>query len=236
MEIEKKTDLEYSLRAMTERIPEISGATVVLVGSFNPMIFQPAWFARQELLGQAEADAAEIKVIVPQVAHFETERFAVQVTSERFIVSSKPSVNPAPIGDLVRGVFFILEHTPANALGINHHMHFGTGSSEIWHKIGDTLAPKDIWREVLEDGRPGLLTMTIQTEKESPKGALFRVKVESSSQIPLGIYFETNEHYPSPEKEPLSGLMDILGKRWEESHGYASKVANHVLTRAGANG
>jgi hypothetical protein len=48
---------------MAELIPEISGGTVVLLGSFNPKIFQPEWFARQKLLPQAEADASEIKVI-----------------------------------------------------------------------------------------------------------------------------------------------------------------------------
>lgn len=232
--IEMKTVLDYSPHLMPDRIPEISGATVVLVGSFNPTIFQPAWFAKQELLRQAEADSADIKVIIPQVTHFETERFALQVTNERFAISSKPSANQAPIADLVRGTFFVLEHTPVNAMGINHHMHFDMKSEEAWHKIGDTLAPKDIWRSVLEGRRPGLLSMTIQSEQEEPKGALFRVKVEPSTQIRFGIYFETNEHYPAPETQRLPGLMDILGRRWEESHNYASKIAEHILAGAGA--
>lgn len=216
---------------MPERIPEISGATIVLVGSFNPKIFQPEWFARQGLLPQPEADAAEIKLIVPQISHFETERFLIQVTEQQFIAATKPNANPAPLRDLVQGAFFILEHTPVTAMGLNCQMHFSMDSELSWHKVGDRLAPKEGWNEVLE-GRPGLLSMTILSNKETPKGAQFRVKVESSVQIPLGVYFETNEHYPAPELEPLKGLMDILTNRWEEAQIYASRVVNHILTWA----
>jgi hypothetical protein len=135
---------------MAQQIPEISGSIIVLVGSFNPKIFQPEWFARHELLPQGEADAAEIKLIVPQVCHFETERFIVQVTEQQFLAATKPNANSAPLRDLVQGAFFILEHTPVSAMGLNSAMHFATGGEEHWHRIGDKLAPKDMWNEVLE--------------------------------------------------------------------------------------
>ncbi len=219
---------------MPDLIPEISGGSVVLVGSFNPKIFQPQWFARQELLPQAEADAAEIKVIIPQVSHFDTERFSIQVTDDRFVATSKSSASPAPLRDLVGGTFFILEHTPVSAMGLNYHMHFAMGSEERWHEVGDRLAPKEPWKEILE-GRPGLLSMTIVTQKDAPKGAQFRVKVEPSTQVKLGVYFETNEHYPATaEAEPLKALMGILGERWEEAQIYATRVVNHILTWTGA--
>jgi len=216
---------------MPDPIPEISGGTIVLLGSFNPKIFQPEWFARQQLLPQAEADASDIKLIVQQVSHFETERFVVQVTEERFLASSKPSANSVPLRDLVQGTFFILEHTPVTAMGLNYQMHFAMESEKTWHQVGDKLAPKEGWNGVLE-GRPGLLSMTILTQKEEPKGAQFRVKVEPSLQVQHGIYFETNEHYPAPEEEGLKGLMDILGQRWEGAQTYASRVVNHILAWA----
>jgi hypothetical protein len=214
---------------MADLHPEISGATIVLLGSFNPSIFQPQWFVRQNLLPEKEAEAAETKVIVPQITHFETERFVVQVVQERFVASSKPNTNSGPLRDLVQGTFFVLEHTPLRALGLNFAKHFPMGSEENWHRIGDKLAPKEGWNEVL-DGRPGLRSLTILTNKTEPKGALFTVKVEPSLQVKYGVYFETNEHYPAPETEPLKGLMDILAVRWEEAEAYASRVANHILT------
>jgi hypothetical protein len=158
----------------------------------------------------------------------------VQVIQERFTVSSKPNANPAPLRDLVQGTFFILEHTPISAMGLNFHMHYGMGSLDNWHQLGDRLAPKDGWKQVLE-GRPGLLSMTILTEKKEPKGAQFRIKVESSTLVQLGVYFETNEHYPSPETDGLKGLMEILGGRWEEAQAYGKRVVNHILDWAAAS-
>jgi hypothetical protein len=136
---------------MPLRLPEIDAASVVLVGSFNPSIFQPQWFARQGLLPPAEADAAEIKVLVPQICHFETERFIVQVTNTNFLAASKANTSSPPLRDLVIGAFFILEHTPATAIGLNREMHFQMESEERWHRLGDRLVPKEGWRGVLGD-------------------------------------------------------------------------------------
>lgn len=219
----------YIFVAMPDLVPEISGGTIVLVGSFNPAIFHPEWFARQKLLSPSEADAAEVKIMVPQFSHFETEKFVLQVTQERFLVSSKPEANPMPLRDLVQGTFGILEHTPVTAMGINFSMHFAMGSEERWHQVGDRLAPKEGWREIL-GGRPGMLSLTIHTKKASPEGAEIRAKVEPSVKIHFGVYFETNEHYPAQRVEPLVGLMRILTERWEEAQVYASRLANHVLT------
>jgi hypothetical protein len=219
---------------MADRHPEISGAVIVLLGSFNPRIFQPEWFVRQNLLPEKEAQAADIKVIVPQVCHFETERFVVQAMEERFVASTKANTNSASLRDLVQGAFYILEHTPVSALGLNFAKHFAMSSEENWHKIGDRLAPKDGWNEVLE-GRPGLRSMVILTNKTEPKGALFTVKVEPSLSVKHGVYFETNEHYPAPETEPLKGLMDILAVRWEGAEAYASRVVDHILTWSETN-
>jgi hypothetical protein len=217
---------------MAERASEIiSSSNIVLLGSFNPKIFQPEWFARQGLLPQAEVDAAEVKVIAQPISHFETERFTVFVTEQQFIAASKPDASPAPLRDLVSGTFFILEHTPVTAMGLNRQMHIPMESEAEWHQIGDMLAPKDCWKEVLE-GRPGLLTMTILTNKSEPQGAQFRIKVEPSTQVTNGVYFETNEHYPGAEKESLQSLMEILNRRWEEAQNEAERVIRHVLSWA----
>ena len=50
--------------------PEIEGVGIVLVGSFNPRIFQPAWFATENLIREEEEQAAKIELIHRQVAIF----------------------------------------------------------------------------------------------------------------------------------------------------------------------
>ena len=213
---------------MAALIPEISGSSIVLAGSFNPGIYQPQWFAKQELLSQGEADSADIKVIAQGISHFETEQFTILVTMDRFVAMSNPSSSPAPLKDLVMGTFFILGHTPITAMGLNNHMHFAMRTEERWHEVGDRLAPKDGWKGIIE-GRPGLLSMTIQSPLSAVPGALLNVKIETSGQISLGIYFETNEHYPASETTKLKDLMELLGKRWEEANVYSTAVVNHIL-------
>jgi hypothetical protein len=220
---------------MPDRIPEISSSSIILMGSFNPKIFQPEWFGRQGLLPQPEVDSAEVKIIAQQICHFETERIIIQVMEGRFAAVSKPNSNAAPLRDLVQGTFYILEHTPAvTAMGLNRQMHFPIGSESKWHQIGDKLAPKEGWNGVLE-GRPGMLSLSILAERVGPPTAKFTVKVEPSLLIKFGVYFETNEHYQAPEAEPLKSLMKTLGDKWEETQTHASRVANHILSWAGAD-
>lgn len=206
--------------------PEISGGSIVLLGSFNPKIFQPEWFGRQNLIPQEEVEQAEIKFINPQYCQFETERFALQVTSERFLAASKGNTDAILLRDLVLGTFFVLEHTPSTAIGLNRHMHFQMASEEAWHRVGDKLAPKDGWSGVIEDGRPGMQSLDILTPKSEPPGAMMLVRVQPSLKIKPGVYFETNEHYPAGS---LNELLVILRERWEEAQNYARRIAEHIL-------
>ena len=42
--------------------PEITGASLVLLGNFNPSIFVPAWFGWHGLLPEKTVEAAELKI------------------------------------------------------------------------------------------------------------------------------------------------------------------------------
>lgn len=207
----------------------------MLVGSFNPTIFQPQWFARQNLLSQAEADAAKILVLVPQICDFETERFRVQVTTERFAAFSKPDTNPVPLRDLVLGTFFILEHTPVTAIGLNRHMHFQLETVEQWHALGDKLAPKEPWRSILKTGRPGMRVLVIEgmmdgsDGSDDPLGPKLTVKVEPSVQVKHGAFFEINEHYPAAKNDAMKSIMETLKTRWEDAYNYAAEISDYIL-------
>src|SRR5579863_1045833 len=148
---------------------EIAGNTIVMIGSFNPAIFQPQWFAKQGLLPQTEVDNAKIEIIHSQVCQFETERFLLQVTPERFVATTKPNAVGAPLRDLVSGTFYILEHTPIQAFGLNSQMHYGMHSEDAWHRVGDKLVPKDAWDGLIDGGRPGMRNLHILYAATSPE-------------------------------------------------------------------
>src|SRR5580700_4118396 len=66
--------------------PEAEGASIVMIGSFNPAIFQPRWLGAQQLIRAEEAEDAKITIIQAQVADFSTEWFQLQVLQQRFTV------------------------------------------------------------------------------------------------------------------------------------------------------
>lgn len=189
---------------------------------------------RQNLLPPDEAEQAEIKVIANEVCEFQTERFTIQVTNDRFAALSKPSANPAPLRDLVAGTFFVLEHTPLTALGLNREMHYAMPTEEVWNRVGDTLVPKDIWRNVLH-GRIGMRALVIEAgipgdSEEKQLERKLTIRVEPSNYIKHGVFRQTNEHYNAPEKEGAGeSLTECLRNRWEGAYNYAAEIAIHVL-------
>jgi hypothetical protein len=213
---------------------EISGASIVLLGAFNPPIFQPEWFARQELLPQTEVDHAEVAIIQSQVAQFQTERFDFQITPDRLVIAAKPNTVSEPLRDLVVGIFYVLEHTPVQAMGMNRQMHFAMPSEKAWHLLGDRLAPKEPWSEFANGRRPGLRNLQILYGSISSQEPSTTVTVQPSLQISYGAYFEVNDHSPAEKGKGVNSLMDILQSRWEESQNNAERIAKHILGWAAA--
>ena len=98
----------------------------------------------------------------------------------------------AIIGEpLAMGVFAILAHTPVSRMGINRHFHFATPSVDVWHAIGDGLAPKEPWHEIMK--LPGLRSMLMEGRREETSQGLLHIKVEPSVKVTHGIYVEVNE-------------------------------------------
>jgi hypothetical protein len=105
--------------------PELSAAAIVLIGNFNPKIFQPFWMAKHGLISDKSADLAEIAVIHPEVAAFSIEGlFNLRVQRESFLIER--SFSPlVMICDITVKLFAeILSHTPVQKMGINRVVHF----------------------------------------------------------------------------------------------------------------
>jgi hypothetical protein len=102
---------------MTQPAIALEGVSIVLLGSFNPQIFQPAWFAAEELLRKEEAEAAEVAIIHRDIVSFSTSWMQLQVQLDRFMVSTADSAFYEPLRDLVLGTFQLLRHTPVQKMG-----------------------------------------------------------------------------------------------------------------------
>jgi hypothetical protein len=217
--------------------PDIDGAAVVLLGSFNPAIFQPAWFKASELLSGPEADSAEVKIIHAALTEFSTDWLQVSVIRDRFTLQTLNPAHFEQIQDLTVGIFQLLEHTPVTAMGLNRDMHFRIESEDRWHAIGDHLAPKEIWSEKLEGigsrDKPGLRSMVIEGYPPGKKTSVFNVRIEPSVKIQPGLDVGCNRHYKIEEfQNSLKALMEELVSAWSESLDYALDIARTILEKA----
>jgi len=212
------------------QVPEIDSAAIVMLGSFNPAIFQPRWLGVQKLIRAEEAENAKITVIQSELADFSTEWFQLQVLQGRFMVTCNDPRQYAPLRDLAGGIFTLLPHTPVTRVGLNRSFHFATPSIESWHRIGHRLAPKEPWNSLMES--PGLRSMLIQgSQKEFADGVL-HIKVEPSLKIGQGLFVEVNEEFQSAAKAETEGaywVPDLLTARWDAILKFAEVAANHLL-------
>jgi hypothetical protein len=62
---------------------QIRALNLVLVGDFNPTIFQPRWFSSEGILTDEEAGAANVQVIHPDVTVFDLEWMQITVQRDR---------------------------------------------------------------------------------------------------------------------------------------------------------
>jgi len=208
--------------------PIIQGMNIVLLGDFNPKIFQPAWFAAEQLIRVPEAEGADIKIINPEVVIFDLDWLEVQVTRDRCIFTTSQEAYYEVVRDLCIGTFRLLRHTPLRKMGINRDVHFRMKSVDEWHEFGHRLAPKELWNSILKN--PGLKSMTIEGVREDGLRGYMRVKVEPSTRIQPGIYFQINDHYET-DKSVIGSedIINMLESSWDQSMGKSEVIINSIL-------
>jgi len=111
-------------------------------------------------------------------------------------------------------------------------MHYDVGGEENWHRVGDALAPKEVWRPHLAQ-RPGLRTLQIEDTKRSdglPGKAV--ASVQPSQKYKHGVFFDVNnEIYPRGDVGTLF-FVEVIRNHWQRLQDEAKKMAADVLERA----
>jgi len=210
--------------------PEIEGVGIVLVGSFNPRIFQPAWFAAENLIREEEEQAAKIELIHRQVAIFSLDWLHLQVTDEQFIVTTTQSSFYEPLRDLVLGTFRLLRHTPIRMMGLNRDCHFRMPSEEAYHGLGHRLTPKEPWAGILKE--PGMRSLTMEGVRPDNLKGYIRVRVEPSVRVHPGVFINVNDHYEVKDTATVRGcdeIIDILDREWKSSLDRSAEIVSLLL-------
>lgn len=199
--------------------PSDSKTSIVLAGSFNPLIFKPSWFAKNEIIGEEESENAEIEIIHSELVKFQLTWLSVVVEKSRFVaeVRQPPDIRLYDFVLKTFGEFLI--HTPVWAMGINKRVEFDAGSFEQRNKIGHTLAPPQAWGEwsskldsINEKGSGGLVSITMrQSVADDREAGYIQTKVEPVKKSQSGVMVEVNDHYAVERLEDVEGCDYIVG-------------------------
>lgn len=224
--------------------PDISGVNIVLLGSFNPSIFTPAWFAMHELLPRSVAENADLQIANEWTTAFTADWLNLKVNTDQFLAETLQAPH-IRVRDLVVRVFKEhLYHTPLTALGINRDVHFQVRSLVERDRIGRMLAPVEPWGawsdELGSDGRHGgmtSLTMTQINPKGRPEGGAINVKVEPSRQVggdQKGVYVGVNDHYVANQTglESAEDLLGLLEDNFDSSILNSDDLVDHIMSLA----
>ena len=228
--------------------PDISAVSVVLLGSFNPPIFNPGWLERKSVVGVEEASEASIEVIHREMAVFRVGQISIRVLPDRF--TAETLVPPlVALRDFVVNVFNLLPETPILKMGINLSIHFPVADFAERDKVGIALAPHDSWGEWAKDipgsasyddpqfnkKHGGLRSISMmQRDLDDRDAGHVVAKVEPSLKLPCGIFVEVNDQYEvSAEKsEGAVALIRILEQRWDDSVSRSEWIVDQVMSYA----
>ncbi len=133
---------------------EEQAVSIVANGNFNPTIFQPAWFARQGIITDEEAESAEVEIIHDEICKFKFSSIQFDVQTNRFVMNAmaEPFVKVVDIFSLLFGR--LLTHTPIRSIGVNYAAHFQLMDWKQRNRLGRTLAPTEPWGPLCEGQDP----------------------------------------------------------------------------------
>jgi hypothetical protein len=210
---------------------ELSGYSIILVGSFNPAIFQPEWFARNDLISEDDAHAGQeaLEVVHPELTRFSTEWLDFETTRDRCRFATSQSARHADLRDLAIGTFTLLSHTPVQAMGLNRDAHFKFASEAEWHEVGDRMAPKEPWQGVLTE--PGLRKILMEESREEGVPGYVRVELAPSVKVEPGVFIQVNDHYRLAEAPGVDAAeaVTVLRDRWDALRSRTDAITERIL-------
>jgi hypothetical protein len=204
---------------MPSQEPEQWAASIVLRGSFNPLIFQPGWLKDKGLVSTEALDHAvtngTVDIIRPDVVQYRISRMTIQVRKDLLMVET--AEDPViTVSDLVVGCFNELPETPITMSGMNYHCHF-RATMEQMDKIGDVIAPKDNWKLLFGDDavstlRGGLRSLVMREPGENPDTDYLDVKIEPSNLLKPGVFIHINDHHQLLPDDEVGGAAAIVSR------------------------
>ena len=218
-------------------LPKATEQSIVVLGSFNPAIFHPCWFTKNELVRTSDLDMQQKKMVVSAEATvFSASWFELRGLQRRLSLHATDPQMDLPLRDLVAGTFNYLEHTPVTAFGLNCSEVFALNSNGEALAVIERLAPRSSWNGLLESPE---VSQIIVAGMNGGKPIKYRVDVHGNV-----VTTNVNQHYDIPkviqdresEETSVQFLNECLAADWEPFLQFARTTAQRlVVGKAGEN-
>jgi len=225
---------------MAKLTPERKQYSVALIGTFNPLMFQPEWFGRNNVISPEEIEFARNQsnvlptIVTPQLTIFRTSQLSIRVEENSFqvVAEKEPLIS---VKDFVKKTFEKLGGLTIRAFGYNYSAHYEFESIAARNIFADKLTPKQYWNILLgkdvsgDDRKGGLAALQMYKYKEDNKGQI-SVVLQPSAHIKTGIFITCNDHTNIHEDDSAAEIvMEIIDKSFDESFLYMEKIQNDLI-------
>lgn len=199
---------------------------IVVLGNFNPAIFQPEWFLNHDLLPKDEIDAALVPrgaaplIVTHDLAQVAFRSTVLQVTHESWGLSTERPDWSADIGGVASSVFSKLPETPVRVVGLNvveHRPPVGGSAAEVL----ESWAPLRALGEAV--GSKPQLSAGVRSDWEEFR---VRVQVEASERRAGWLYVLQNYEAVVPSTSELAKVL----ARWQDVLQRANVVGQRLGT------
>lgn len=222
--------------------PERQSLSVVFLGSFNPRIFHPTWFERENLirpseLAQSLSEGNESLLITPDLTRCEIgPEISIECLTNRLALNAATTLGEERLRSLATRIIEKLPHTPITAVGLNHILVYEILREDDWHRIGDILVPKDdIWEKVME-GRPGLAILRVEDFRSGPPPVRVWATIEPvrESHPPYRFQIHVNWHGDIPQDSPNGDsraelASQFIESQWESALDFGPRLADRIF-------
>lgn len=226
--------MRYCGKFMIETPPQFETMAVVVLGSFNPAVFQPAWLSKNDLIRPEESDNANVALIGRGVCDFSTDWFSLYASDKRFAMETGDPAMLQPLRDLVAGIFRLLDQTPVELFGLNRARHFGIASGDDWRHFSSSFAPRQPWEGILSDPRLDSLSISGKRSAESP--SIVTVQLGESIKLKHGVFIHVNEQFKITDESATSKqsqameLVNQLHSHWDDFISYSSEISTYLFS------
>ena len=226
--------VSYMARADAQRRPDVqrrpnkaAGVSLIFLGGFNPVIFQPAWFMRNGLIPDDD-DSVEMEAVTNQMTVWGQSWFKVVVVAERCEFHATDEIASFKgLHDIADGVFSLLPHVPLSSFGVNRFAHFQLESEDAWNRLGFSLFTREPWEGVLGDAR--MRTVQVQSQRADEVDGAFTVTVQPSTQFKTAVFVSTNDHYVvDPNAAGAQEALDRVAQVFDRSVDHSGAVIEQV--------